>query len=221
MPQPGTSTAEAAFSRGCSLVSLSHTWLRRGAGPGELHLLGFAGSAEQPHDPGLAVVARFEGGYHHLVRRQGQAAALRGAGLMPGPRSAAGSRRRRTSPRPPAQSLCGGGWRTGTRWGLPARRGSWCASGCSSPRSRWSARARGAESRRRGWSASRSGWPVMPPTSTSGASTGDQVTPNRSLEMSTHRCTLNQFLHEAGIWSSSGRTAAQPTSMRTRAVRAR
>ena len=52
----------------------------------------------------------------------------------------------------------------------------------------------------------------MPPSSTSGASTGDQVTPNRSLEMSTHRCTLNQFLHEAGIWSSSGRTAAQPTS---------
>ena len=53
----------------------------------------------------------------------------------------------------------------------------------------------------------------MTPNSTTGASTGDQVTPNRSLEISTHRCALNQFLHEAGIWSSSG-TAAHPTSNR-------
>ena len=51
---------------------------------------------------------------------------------------------------------------------------------------------------------------VMPPISTSGASGVNQVTPKSSLEMSTQRCTLNQFCTRRG--SGRLRAGRRPTA---------
>ena len=177
-PHAGTVMGPVSLVIGFSPVLLSHTLA--GAGSRQVIVVLTSRPAAPQRRTMIALPSSLglQRGHQHVGRVELRSGVAGGAG----PRAGAGRQRlarpRWRSARPrPGRSRGAAAGRSGKREALPGRRGSWCPSGCSSPRSRASASARPSCARRPDSVCELSSVAVMPPTWTSGASSVTQVTP--------------------------------------------